>query len=307
MKKIMFGLLLCVSLCSVLSAEEQDLVKTGLELNFVAATTKEAKMKISGWVQKPFLTGSGPLLSGNNIRLRAAGEVSPVSLNAVFDASLTPIAFLNFSTAAFIGSGWNIPIADGLRINSPVEGAPGKQSLTGDAFDGLVWGVKSGGTFQFDFAALVPGDWNHVVLQTYHGIQYRANTAAGKDESWLFESDAGQNRNGSSYYGNLFLGYQMPIVLNTAGVLVEYDKYLYETEGSDSWGEDLGRWTFGSLCNFTVTKRLAAAVLIQMKSTVQYTDATKDNEFYQNRKVVDSNPLKVEFYRAALNMTYKLK
>lgn len=301
MKKIMLGLLLCVSLCSVLNAEEQNLGKTGLELNFVAATTKEAKAKIIGWVQKPFLTGSGPLLSGNNIRLRAAGEISPVSVNAVFDAVLTPIAFLNFSTAASIGSGWNIPIANGLRINSPVEG------LTGNAFDGLVWSIKGGGTFQFDFAAVVPGDWNHVVLQTYHGLQYRANTAAGKDESWLFESDAGQNRNGSSYYGNFFLGYQMPIVLNTAGLLVEYDKYLYGTEGSDFWGEDLGRWTFGSLCNFTVTKRLEAAVLIQMKSTVQYTDATKNNDFYQDRQVDDSNPLKIEFYRAALNMTYKLK
>jgi hypothetical protein len=49
-----------------------------------------------------------------------------------------------------------------------------KGGVSGNGLDGAVWNVHLGNTFQFDFAAIFPGDWNHVVVQIYNEIQYYA-------------------------------------------------------------------------------------------------------------------------------------
>lgn len=284
---------------------------TSTSLNFVAATTLEAKVTLTEAVKIPLLQGSSPLTSGNNLRLSGGIELSPVSVNGILGATLTPIAFLQFSAGASVGSGWNIPIANGLRMNEPVlDGLgvhTGERELTGSAFDGIVWSAKAGGTFQFDFAAIFPGDWNHVVIQSYHGVKYRANTAAGADDSWLYEADGGENRNGLAYYGNGFLGYQMPLFVSMAGILLEYDLKIYGTKGSDAWGENLGMYTVGPMVNFSITDRLSVAVLAQMQSSRKWTEETADYKFYQDRRVVKDNPLELIFYRAALNATWQLR
>jgi hypothetical protein len=219
---------------------------------------------------------------------------------------LTPIAFLQFVTGGSVGSGWNIPIANGLRFNFPTY--DDEPNLVGDSFNGLVWSAKAGGLLQFDLAAVMPGAWHHVVFQTYHVAQYRALTSADPDESWLYEADSGENRNGWNYYGNYFLGYQMPIVLNMAGILFEEDLYLYDTPSRKLWGDDIPRWTLGAMLNFTVTKNLQITLLGQWRTMRNFTSQTEANGFYQYRRIVDSNDkLHVEFYRVALNATLMLK
>jgi len=297
--------MLIMGVASLAPADEKQTIKESTSFNFVLATTKETKAKLIETITIPMFVGNGALTSGNNLQIKAAAELSPVSVNGTAEFRLTPIAFLQFVAGGSVGSGWNIPIANGLRKTERVYAHDSK--FTGGAFDGLVWSVKGGGLFQFDLAAVMPGDWHHVVFQTYHAAQYRALTSASSDESWLYESDSGENRNGLSYYGNYFLGYQMPIVLNTAGALVEEDLYLLNTNGRKFWGDNLPRWTFGPIFNFTVTKDLALAFLVQARTMRNFTDETKDFTFYQNRQVTDSNQLRVEFYRAALNLTLQLK
>lgn len=286
-------------------------VKHTTSLGFVAATTLEAKVKIVQSVKFPVLTGNNPLTSGNNLQIKGAFELSPVSVNGTIDVAFTPVAFLVFYTGAGIGSGWNIPIAHGLRMNKPVldsENKPtGEQDLTGKAFNGAVWYGKAGGTFQFDLAAVIPGDWNHVVVQSSHEVKYRALTSAKKDESWLYEADSGENRNGFAYYGSYVLGYQMPIILNMVALLVEEDLYLYNTENRSFWGDDLGRWTFGGIFNFQATKKLSVALIVQGKTIRNFKDNSGDNTYYQTRAISDTNKLGISFYRAAINGTYILK
>jgi hypothetical protein len=303
-----FAVLACAfafCLSNVAFAADESGIKAATSVNFVATTTKEAKVKLIETVTVPFLVGRTALTSGNNVQLRGTAELSPVSVNGTFETRLTPIAFLQFVAGGSIGSGWNIPIAKGLKKNTLVNDH--ESEFIGGAFDGLVWSVKAGGQFQFDLAALVPGEWNHIVFQTYHAAQYRALTSASSGESWLYEADEGENRNGWNYYGCYFLGYQMPIALNMVGVLFEEDLYLYNVENGALWGDDLSRWTFGPMFNFTVTKDLSVALLVQARTRRTYTDETEDYTFYQSRRVDDSNPRHVEFYRAAINATLRLK
>jgi len=292
-------------IASIALADETQGIRKSTSLNFVLATTMETKVKLIETITIPFLIGNGALSSGNNLQIKAAAELSPVSVNGTAEFRLTPIAFLQFVAGGSIGSGWNIPIANGLRKTERINAHD--MEYTGGPLTGIVWIARGGGLFQFDLAAVMPGDWHHVVFQTYHEAKYRALSSASSDESWLYESDSGENRNGWNYYGNYFLGYQMPIVLNTAGVLFEEDLYLVNTDGRSFWGDNLPRLTFGPLFNFTVTKNLALAFLVQAHSVRNFTDETKEFKFYQTRQISDSNRLRVEFYRAALNMTLQIK
>jgi hypothetical protein len=276
------------------------------DINFVLATTLETKLSVSESVTVPFLVGEGPLFSGNNVKLTGTAEFSPVSLNGAFGVAWTPVAVLQLYGRATVGTGWNIPgLATGLAMNVPSDTGDKKGVKVNKDFGGAVWGAKGGATVQFDFAAIFPGEWNHVVIQSSHEARYRAFTGACSKDSWYYEADDGENRNGLQYYGNAFLGYQMPIVLNLAGILVEDEVSLYGTDGGDKWGDALPRLTFGTILNFKFSDHLTSALIIQGRTRRTWTNGTGDN-FYQYRTVDSANPLHPEFYRVAVNATYRL-
>ncbi|HRZ89952.1 MAG TPA: hypothetical protein P5117_10775, partial [Spirochaetia bacterium] len=56
----------------------------------------------------PAFVGEGPFFSGNNLELSARAELSPVTVEAVGSATLTPIAFLKFQAGAAVGTGWTL-------------------------------------------------------------------------------------------------------------------------------------------------------------------------------------------------------
>ena len=297
-----FGAGLSGLYCESASAEG---IKTETTIGLTMTTKTELAAKISETISVPFLVGSGPLTSDNNVKFKLDGEASPVSLNAAFETVWTPIAFLEIVGGASAGSGWNIPMANGLRHNER-EGAHDAE-LTGGPFNGLVWSVKGGAALQGDLAAFKPGDWNHLIFRTYHAFQYRALTSADSEESWLYRADDGENRNGWNYYGNYFLGYRMPIKLNMIGLLVEEDLYLYDVDGGDTWGDDISRWTFGLLANYAFTDRFSAMLMAQARTVRNFTDATDDYEFYQDRVVDTDDERRIEFYRLVATLTYRLK
>lgn len=278
-------------------------------LKYVVATTKETQVQFDYALWRPFLAGEGPLTKDNNLRLELGASVSPVSFNGSLGLRLTPLAPLQWYAGVKAGSGWNLPIAQGLRINEPEtdrNGNPtGDAELTGGPLAGVVWSFEAGGLFQFDLAALFPGAWNHAVLQTYHALRYKAYTGASKDESWLYEADEGENRNGWNYYGVYFLGYRMPIALDLLGILVEENLRLYASPGGSAWGDRLPRWTVGPLANYSFTDRFGASLLLQFRTARNFTSDTEDKGFYQDRRL-RSESLDLEFYRVALTLTWKL-
>jgi hypothetical protein len=314
--KTLFRILTAVSLFLAalpgpLMADSEIRNSSGLTLQ--TSTRPEAKLGITQNVILPLLQGESPLTEDNNLSLTLTAEISPISVNGIAEAVFTPVAFLQAVTGARIGSGWNITIFGsdvyGMGINRR-NAITQKPEVDGDPFEGLLWSAYGGAVFQFDLAALVPGDWTHVVFRTYHEARYKGNTAASSTDSWYFENDDGQNRNGLTYYGSYLLGYQMPIFLNTVGLMAEMELYLYNTPHRQDWGDDLGRWTFGPLFNVTVTKNFSAALIVQLRTRRRYTEGREDDltkdVFYQDRRLKTDDPY-LTFYRAAVILSYKLR
>ena len=299
----------------VLSAQEQvqkNNIESSSELLLQLSTLPEAKLVFTQSFIFPVLQGDNPFTEGNNLKLNAAAEVSPISLNGTFKAELTPVAFLVFALGGRLGAGWPLNLFGsdiyGTGFNSI--DTDGNSKYDGSGFDALLYKAYAGGTFQFDLAAVVPGDWNHVVMLTYHEINIHGNTRAKNGEAWYFEADEGENRNGWNYYGNFVLGYQMPVFLNMVAFMGEMELYLYDGVDSQSgraradWGDDLIRWTISNILNFQITEQFSFALITQFRSRRNFINGTEDLH-YQERILDKSDPIRLEFYRVAAMVSYK--
>jgi hypothetical protein len=174
------------------------------------------------WVIPALRWNGGALAAGNNVTVRSTTGVSPISVTQEVRAIVTPVAVLQLFGAAWIGTGWNLTIFDGLGTVSMESG-----EVDDASFEGLVVQGILGGTFQFDLAAVVPGEWNHVVAVVSPQWTARALTGAAEDEAWSFEADDGTNYRGWEYRTTAFLGYQ-PLLprLRTVGVLYEGERLI---------------------------------------------------------------------------------
>ncbi|MCL2244753.1 MAG: hypothetical protein FWC03_09875 [Treponema sp.] len=317
MKKFSIIIIFALAAHGLTAQDNSDGVDISSELYLQISTLPEAKVGFTQNFKIPFLRLDNPFMSGNNIRFSLTGEITPVSLNGVIKTVLTPVAFLEFTTGGRVGVGWPINLFGsdlyGTGLNLP--DTNGSQKYDGEAFDALHLKFFFGGTFQFDFAAIFPGDWNHVVMLSSHEINYQHNTRALDGQGWYYEADDGENRNGWNYFGNIVLGYQMPrlpFFLQMVAFMAEMDLYLDDVDGVDRgfWGDDLVRWTFSNILNFQYTDQLSVALITQLRTRRNFTnfDEHKDKKphmHYQDRILDKSNPLRLEFYRVASIISYK--
>jgi hypothetical protein len=197
--------------------------ETGADLFLYASTQRELLLDFAARWKFPFLQGESPFTSGNNIALKLDANLSPLSAGLSGEAALTVAPFLSFTIGAMTGTGWNydlfgeVPLV-GLGLNRKMNDGDAKDGVSGNGLDGAVWNVHAGNTIQFDFAAIFPGDWNHVVVQVYNAIQYYAYTNATGDEFWYYQMDDGMNQNAFRYKFEAVLGYAMPLFVDLVGV-----------------------------------------------------------------------------------------
>ena len=248
----------------------------------------------------PFLAGSGDLTKDNNLTLDFSGEVSPVSLNANFQATLTPVAFLKFDAGGGIGTGWDIGFV-GMGIND-------HGTIEPQNFGGLIYRAWVEGIFQFDLAAVLPGKWNHLVVLASDKAEYQAYTGADATIPWIWEADDAMDFNGWQLYGNYFLGYQMPLSLDTVGFLLQTQGWLgsvrdMSTGASGGWGSDFTYLTFGPLFDFKINDKSTIAILPQFKTGMQWTAATQWQLYFEDRIYSGTY---LYFYRVAFDYNLKL-
>ncbi|MDR0601015.1 MAG: hypothetical protein LBG42_01405 [Treponema sp.] len=290
------------------------------DLVFRGSTKPEAELTFNQRFVFPAFRGNSPLTLDNNVETIFSAAITPVSLKGGAEAVLTPAAFFKLSAGALLGTGWNITASGrhlyGLAFNTPendreeaFSGGSKKSVIQGSPFDGMVWKLYGGSTVQFDAAALWPGDWHHIVLRAYNEVNYKAYTRAGRGESWVYEVSEEENRNGWNYYGQFFIGYQMPLFLDLAGIQIEVDRFLHNTPGGEFWGDKLGRWIFTGAFNWAVTPDFNALFAVQLRTMRNYRDGDRNNGahyFYQYRELNRGSPLRLEFYRVALILSYKI-
>jgi hypothetical protein len=281
-------------------------VSAETSLSLALSTRPEAKLGLTQSFIVPFLQGEGPLTEDNRIRADITAEISPISLNLLAGAVWTPIAFFELSAGGMIGSGWNLSLfgADLYGIGRNRRAADGTGEIAGSPFEGVFWGGRAGAALQFDLAAVIPGEWRHVVFRTYHELNVKGFSAASDSETWVFEHEHTENRNGLTYYGNVLVGYRMPLFFNFAALMAEFSLYCYDTPGRSAWGDDIPRWTFSVLGNFAVTRRVSAALVAQCITVRNYDDETR---FYQDRRLNKEDPLRLAFYRVAVILTFRLR
>ncbi len=253
-------------------------------------------------IKIPLLTGAGALTKGNNLLVTLKTNLAPVVAEAEFKAKLTPIAFLNFETGYTIGTGWTMGF-NGLGLNNDGTGI-----AETDPFPGVVSVLWLAGTFQFDLASVLPGEWNHVVTSVTAKFRYQNFSAADEDDPWLYKADAGENFNGYQYYGTYVLGYQMPLKINFVGFMVETQQYLGDAADMSpmsedgGWGSDFVKTRLGPLANFALSESDSLTVLFQMRTQKRYTEETIHDAFFMTREY-DSTYTKLD--RIALSYTHR--
>jgi hypothetical protein len=265
----------------------------------------EIQFLLTHRIRVPFLAGSGPMTSGNNVTFSFTAALTPVSTRLEARANLTPIAFLDVFAGAMIGTGWDIGLFNGMGLNADGTGNPKSAS-----FQGVVTESWAGGTFQFDLAALVPGDWTHVVTLISPKLQYAWFSGADRGEAWMWEADNGENFNGFMFYGTYFLGYQMPLALDTVGLLMETEQnlgYVKDLDADDpaDWGSDYLQITVSPVFGFTLSQTGSLSVLLQFRRERLYSEAdtTIFANYFRNRNEVGTC---WDFYRIAFSYVLQL-
>jgi hypothetical protein len=239
----------------------------------------------------PVLVGEG-LMESNRLDLRFRTGLSPVTLTQDFQMTLTPIAFLQFFSGLQVGTGWSALGFNGLGLNTT--GIPETNSFPGAVVESWI-----GATFQFDLGAVVPGEWNHILILATEKWNHRFFTGAGENEPWLWMADSGQNFNGWERTGTYFLGHQPPgDLIDTYGFLLEAQGYLFDlaelapmnsaTVGSN-WGSDFTELVFGPLMNFSLGENQSLAVLLQLETFRRYTTTTTKDVNFQDRDYLETN------------------
>jgi hypothetical protein len=254
----------------------------------------------------PAFAGDGPLTKDNNLALDFSGELSPVSLNANFKATLTPIAFFQLAAGGGVGTGWTVGIGGlgsftGMGIND-------RGTIEDQNFGGLIYRAWVQGTLQFDLAAVLPGEWHHVVLVASPMVEYAAYTGAGANTPWIWEDDNAMDFNGWQLYGNYFVGYQMPLALDTVGFLFETQGWLGSVRDSSpgssgGWGSDFVQYTFGPAFDFKISGNSNITILPQFQNGIKWSDGTTRALYFENRVYAGTY---LYFYRIAFDYSLKL-
>lgn len=205
--------------------------------------------RITPWyelsVKTPF--GDNPLTQGNTLNFDVGLEVTPVSVMPRAKLSFSPIAFLVFSAGVDVGTGWDCgnlfvggmsvwnktitPQAEKDQYYYEKVGDYSKQQVNYNPslpFQNMFFEPWFQATFQFDVAALMPESqkkWMHICLLASYQIKYTGLAGAAEDDIWKWQL-TGDKVNGWNHYVSVLLGYQMPLVLQTVGLMFEYEQYF---------------------------------------------------------------------------------
>jgi len=249
-------------------------------LSLYASTVGEVQFNVRPKWKFPFLRGENPLTKDNNLVLILDAALSPVSAGLTTDAVLTVMPFLSFNFGAMIGTGWNYDLFGkyplvGLGLNRKTNADDPNDGVIGNGLDGVVWNVHAGATVQFDFAAIFPGDWNHVVVRIYNEVKYFAYTKAQGDDLWYYLLDYGMNQNAFRYKFDCIAGYAMPIFVDFVGVQFTGWLPFYNTEAGGSV-RDIGyELETALLVNFKINKQFSIMTLARIANglTIPITSA----------------------------------
>ena len=154
------------------------------------------------------------LLKDANVVLTGAFELTPLSVRPQLALGFQPFPFLVFKGGGSIGFGWNMLGFEGLCALDEKS----KKYEAVSTFSYPFYEVWVQGTLMFDTGALVPGDWNHLIMLASYKTFYSGIAGLGRHTPYGWQGD--KNRvEGLQYEFCGILAYQMPLVLYRAGFM----------------------------------------------------------------------------------------
>lgn len=304
MKKLVASMIGALLILGTLSAqeegaEEKSKVKYSTNINLAVTYPWAGKLSVTEVIKVPVLNFNNPFMRGNNIKFKLGAELTPVTVEGKFDIVWTPIAFLEVYGGASIGSGWTLKNWHGLALNQDASGTALKVPIN---FKKAFYTANFGAALQFDLGALIPTDWTHIIARIDQYFLYRGVTGLSALDSWVFQNDDGENRNGFTYCASYVLGYQMPLPMNMIAFRVETEKTFFKVpSGADkrNWGEDRYNVEFGPIISFKPVDQLTILLIAQWKTAHSYTVGDLKT-FYQNRTIDKSKRDKIVFKRVGI-------
>lgn len=185
------------------------------------------------------------LLRDANVVLGGAVEISPVSLRPMASAYFTPLPFLEFGAGGSVGTGWALA---GKWNGMADFDFSRKEYGSLRPFRDWYLDAWAQATFQMDSGAVVPGDWTHVLFLATAQLMYaRLTIPAGSIWEWQATK---HYANGWRHYEKLLLGYQLPMMLNIAGVMAEFTGNISADDYGDVAEKYCGDFTAISISPF---------------------------------------------------------
>lgn len=265
---------------------------SGVEARFIG--------KYEYTIPVPF--GENSLVSGNMLTLGANIELTPLTIEAIGKIGFSPIAFLNFNAGVKIGSGWELIGLQGVAEYNPITARYDSISPFSAAHN-AVW-IE--GVFQFDLAAVVPGEWNHVVFVAAYKTQYEQMLGVENKHPWLWQT-IGHKVNGLSYESSFILGYQMPLPLSMVAVqtvlLGYYNAADFAPQYTD-WDPTFMTVEINPIGVITLSKKQSLLIQFSFASRRSFSQ----DHSAENRSVLEYTQTGREWYfrRLALSYSHKL-
>lgn len=213
------------------------------------------------------------LVRGNTLTLSPGLEFTPISLAPQFTVAFSPVAFLIFYGGGKIGTGWNLDFmgAKGLAVYN--ETTQVYDSVTPFASYMHQWYLE--GLFQFDLAAVLPGEWNHVVTQARYKFLYEGLwNAGGPKEFWRWQGTI-EKASGWQYLSSVVVGYQMPLVLDMVALQFEFEGYFDKHDFPDwaqEWNPTFMKVGISPVLSFKFNEKNSLLVQFRFRSRRSFTE-----------------------------------
>lgn len=160
----------------------------------------------SVWATKVNL-GENPLFQYANLSVDIGAELTPIDFGPILCVTFMPLPFLYFNAGGMFCAGWPLMGIDSISVLNPDT----KEWTVLTPFVNNYYELYASGTFQWDFGAIIPSDWAHVIITATYKVLYKGMTGMSKDDIWSWMGEPNMT-NGLTYYQTYMLGYHFPKV-----------------------------------------------------------------------------------------------
>ena len=249
--------------------------------------------------------GNNFLTEGNRIALEGALSITPISLTPKLSLSYTPVAFLNLSAGAEIGTGWEFLGIKSMSCYDPEEAEYKQQDAFGTYFYKL-WACP---TIMFDLAAVWPGEWHHVVAVASWEFNYSALAGADDDDDIFQWQTTPGKKAGAGLSQNYILGYQMPYKLNLVGLKFNVDGYINSNIDNQyrKYKIDYKTYSLAGVFSIQFTEKDSLFGLIEFRTKRSYEEFSKyhDSGKKEYEPLMDYSGHEWYFQRIGFSYTHK--